>query len=90
MAITLRNTAKNWEMVYIKDICKSITDCVNKTALAVDYQTPYKMIRTNNVKNGHIDLSDIKYVTKEVFETLDKTHSAQERGCDFYKRSSFR
>ncbi len=68
MAITLRNTAKNWEMVYIKDICESITDCVNKTALAVDYQTPYKMIRTNNVKNGHIDLSDIKYVTKEVFE----------------------
>lgn len=59
---------ENWKHVCIKDICESITDCVNKTAPTVDYPTNYKMIRTTNVKNGWIDLSDVKYVTQEVFE----------------------
>jgi len=57
-----------WEMTCIKDVCESIIDCVNKTAPTTSYPTPYKMIRTNNVKSGHINLSDVKYVTKEVFE----------------------
>ncbi len=59
---------QNWERVCIKDVCKSIIDCVNKTASTVEYPTEFKMIRTTNIRNGWIDLSDVKYVTKEVFE----------------------
>ncbi len=59
---------QNWERVCIKDVCKSIIDCINKTASTVEYSTEFKMIRTTNIRNGWIDLSDVKYVTKEVFE----------------------
>ncbi|GHO96266.1 hypothetical protein KSF_063140 [Reticulibacter mediterranei] len=59
---------RSWKDVSIKDVCESITDCVNKTAPTVDYQTSYIMIRTNNVRDGDIDLSDVKYVTRDVFE----------------------
>ena len=59
---------QNWERVCITDVCKSIIDCINKTASTVEYPTEFKMIRTTNIRNGWIDLSDVKYVTKEVFE----------------------
>ncbi len=59
---------QTWEKVCIKDGCESIIDCVNKTAPTVDYPTTFIMIRTNNIRDGRIDLSDIKYVTQEVFE----------------------
>ncbi len=59
---------QSWRRVCIKDVCESIIDCVNKTAPTVEYQTEFKMIRTTNVKSGWIDLSDVKYVTQEVFE----------------------
>src|SRR6266700_610650 len=60
---------QTWEKVCIKDGCESIIDCVNKTAPTVDYPTTFIMIRTNNIRDGRIDLSDIKYVTQEVFES---------------------
>lgn len=58
----------NWPLVSIKDACISITDCVNKTAPTVDISTPYKMIRTTNVKAGWVNLNDVRYVSAEVFE----------------------
>lgn len=57
-----------WKRVSIKDVCASIIDCVNKTAPVVDYPTQYKMIRTTNVKNGWIDIENVKYVTQNIFE----------------------
>lgn len=57
-----------WKRVPIKEVCHSIIDCVNKTAPVVDYETPYKMIRTSNVRNGKINTLDVRYVTKETYE----------------------
>ncbi len=57
-----------WKRVSIRDVCGSIVDCLNRTAPKVEKPTPYKMIRTTNVKSGFIDLSEVKYVTKEVFD----------------------
>lgn len=51
-----------WPLVPIRDLCESIIDCVNKTAPTVAEPTPYRMIRTTNVKNGRVDLSSVKYV----------------------------
>lgn len=62
------NKKNYWQRVCIKDVCESIIDCVNKTAPTVDYPTPYKMIRTTNVKDGWINLSVVKYVTEEVYK----------------------
>lgn len=58
----------SWEMKPISELCEFAIDCVNKTAPVVDYETPYKMIRTTNVKGGFIDLDSVRYVDEETFK----------------------
>ncbi len=57
----------SWKFAEAHEICDRIVDCVNKTAPVVDYDTPYKMIRTTNVKNGRIDLSGARCVDEATF-----------------------
>jgi type I restriction enzyme S subunit len=58
----------HWPEVEVQDVCSLIVDCVNKTAPTVDYETPYRMIRTTNIRNGRLDLTDCRFVEKEVYE----------------------
>ncbi|MCM2972901.1 restriction endonuclease subunit S [Larsenimonas suaedae] len=58
----------NWHEVPLYDVCESIMDCVNKTAPSVDYATPYKMIRTTNVRDGWVSLDQVKFVDKETYD----------------------
>ncbi|MCC6727528.1 MAG: restriction endonuclease subunit S, partial [Saprospiraceae bacterium] len=58
----------NWSTAPLNEVCEHIVDCVNKTAPVVEYATPYKMIRTSNVKEGKILLDNVRYVSKEVFK----------------------
>jgi len=58
-----------WKPVPISELCESITDCVNKTAPLSETLTPFKMIRTTNVRNGEVDLTAVRYVTEETFKT---------------------
>lgn len=64
----MRNTQTRWQRVSVAEVCESIVDCVNKTAPTVNEPTPYKMIRSTNVKKGWVNFSDVKYVTKETFD----------------------
>lgn len=57
-----------WPSVFVEEVCSLIVDCVNKTAPVVLDTTPYRMIRTTNVRNGRVDLSDCKYVTEDTFQ----------------------
>ncbi|WP_439147418.1 restriction endonuclease subunit S [Vibrio sp.] len=59
---------KGWEVAPISALCSHIVDCVNKTAPVVDYKTPYKMIRTTNVRHGRVDTENVRSVTKETYE----------------------
>jgi type I restriction enzyme S subunit len=61
-----RNSSQ-WPRVAVSEICESIVDCINKTAPACTRSTPFKMIRTTNVKGGWIDLSDVKCVDENVY-----------------------
>jgi type I restriction enzyme S subunit len=61
------NRGKEWKRVRIDEACESIMDCVNKTAPKVDRPTPFKMIRTTNVRNGRVNLETVNYVTEEVY-----------------------
>jgi type I restriction enzyme S subunit len=60
-------SGEQWRVVSIKDVCEAIVDCVNKTAPTVEHETPYKMIRTSNVKGGWVELDDVKFVEADVF-----------------------
>jgi type I restriction enzyme, S subunit len=51
-----------WPMKPLSELCFLAVDCVNKTAPIVEYQTPYKMIRTTNVKRGFIDINEVRSV----------------------------
>ena len=57
-----------WERVPIVDLCAEHVDCVNRTAPVVDEPTPFKMIRTTNVRNGFIDTDNVRYVTEETYK----------------------
>jgi type I restriction enzyme S subunit len=57
----------SWPEVGVDEACDSIIGCINKTAPQVDYPTPYKMIRTTNVRNGQINLDSVKYVEEPVY-----------------------
>lgn len=67
----------NWPMKPVCDLCELAVDCVNKTAPTVDYQTDYKMIRTTNIKNGFINLNEVRYVTEEVFKKWTRRSKPQ-------------
>lgn len=56
-----------WALEPANKVCSQIIDCINKTAPVVDYETPYKMIRTTNVKNGRINLDDARCVDEATF-----------------------
>lgn len=57
----------NWRRIPISELCSAIVDCVNKTAPTVDGPTPFRMIRTTNVKGGFVDLSEVRYVDEATF-----------------------
>ncbi len=59
---------EGWRHAPIKLLCESIIDCVNKTAPVVDYETPYKMIRTTNVRHGKVDTDNVRYVEAETYK----------------------
>jgi type I restriction enzyme S subunit len=48
-------------------VCSAIVDCVNKTAPTSTEVTPYKMIRTSNIRDGDVDLSETFSVEHRVF-----------------------
>ena len=58
----------SWPTVPIHSVCIAAVDCVNRTAPVVDHETPYKMIRTTNVKLGFIDTVNVRHVTRETYE----------------------
>ncbi|WP_249350678.1 restriction endonuclease subunit S [Microbispora sp. H10836] len=72
MFTTPGGASSPWKIRGIEDVCSLIVDCVNRTAPTVDYVTPYKMIRTTNVKNGKVNLSEVRYVERETFERWNR------------------
>lgn len=58
----------SWEKKEISQLCEFAIDCVNKTAPVVDFVTPYKMIRTSNIKAGFIDYETVRYVEEKTYK----------------------
>jgi len=67
----------NWKELKVSELCESIIDCVNKTAPKSEYITPYKMIRTTNVRHGRLDLDKVFFVEKDIFEKWNRRGKPQ-------------
>jgi type I restriction enzyme, S subunit len=57
----------SWQTRPIKEVCLYAVDCPNRTAPVVDFETPYKMLRTTNVRGGFVDTKDLRFVTEETY-----------------------
>ncbi len=57
-----------WVKYSISRLCTDIIDCVNKTAPISEIETPYRMLRTSDVRDGFINLEGLNCVTEEVFQ----------------------
>jgi type I restriction enzyme, S subunit len=55
------------QLVRVVDLCEAYVDCVNRTAPVVEGPTPFKMIRTTNVRGGFIDTDNVRYVSEETY-----------------------
>jgi type I restriction enzyme, S subunit len=69
--------SSEWPTVSIEDVCDLIVDCVNKTAPVVAQETPFRMIRTTNVRHGRIDLSECRYVEEDTYEKWTRRANLQ-------------
>lgn len=66
-----------WPMKPLSKLCLLTVDCVNKTAPVVEGPTPFKMIRTTNVKRGFIDTESVRYVSEATFEQWTRRSKPQ-------------
>ena len=69
--------SSEWPTVGIDQICELIVDCVNKTAPVVEQPTPYRMIRTTNIRNGRIDLNGCRFVDEATYAKWTRRASLQ-------------
>ncbi|MNM32908.1 EcoKI restriction-modification system protein HsdS [compost metagenome] len=60
--------SSEWPVVPVEDVCELIVDCVNKTAPVVSYETPFRMIRTTNIRDGRVSLDSCRFVDGATYE----------------------
>ena len=56
-----------WRKIQIKELCSDIIDCVNKTAPISNTPTKYRMLRTSDIRDGFINLENLKFVTEKTY-----------------------
>ena len=61
-------TSTAWQRLPIVSLCAAHVDCVNRTAPVVSEPTPFKMLRTTNVRHGYVDSENVRYVTEETYK----------------------
>ena len=76
-----------WETYKLKQLCSEIVDCVNKTAPTIDVPTPYKMLRTSDIREGKINLENLNCVTKEVYEKWTRRGKLQKGDVIFTREA---
>jgi len=59
--------SQGWRRIPFVSLCDAHVDCVNRTAPIVEGSTPFKMIRTTNVRDGFVDTKNVRYVAENTF-----------------------
>ena len=77
----------DWQEYSISELCTDIIDCVNKTAPISSLPTPYRMLRTSDIRNGFINLENLNCVTEEVFTKWTRRGALQEGDVIFTREA---
>lgn len=77
----------DWQECSISELCTDIIDCVNKTAPLSPLPTPYRMLRTSDIRNGFINLENLNCVTEEVFTKWTRRGALQEGDVIFTREA---
>ncbi|WP_107092851.1 restriction endonuclease subunit S [Streptomyces sp. NRRL B-24085] len=56
----------------VTSACELVLDCVNKTAPIEAGETPYRMLRTSNVRDGQVNVDDTYRVSEETFKKWNR------------------
>ncbi|GAA3832781.1 restriction endonuclease subunit S [Streptomyces phyllanthi] len=64
-------------VVPVTRTCAVVLDCVNKTAPLATENTPYRMIRTSNVRMGRVDAENTYRVTEDIFRQWNRRGAPQ-------------
>jgi len=67
---------KGWEVVQIDSLCSHIKPGTNYQPKRIDLGIPFLNVR--NINKGHIDVTDVKYISKEDFENVHKSWVPEE------------
>ncbi|OJG85842.1 hypothetical protein RV16_GL001286 [Enterococcus saccharolyticus] len=67
---------KGWEVVQIDSLCRHIKPGTNYQPKRIDLGIPFLNVR--NINKGHIDVTDVKYISKEDFENVHKSWVPEE------------
>ena len=67
---------KEWEVVQIDSLCSHIKPGTNYQPKRIDLGIPFLNVR--NINKGHIDVTDVKYISKEDFENVHKSWVPEE------------
>lgn len=67
---------KGWEVVEIDSLCSHIKPGTNYQPKRIDNGIPFLNVR--NINKGHIDVTDVKYISKEDFENVHKSWVPEE------------
>ena len=77
----------DWKEYSISELCTDIIDCVNKTAPISPLPTPYRMLRTSDIRNGFINLENLNCVAEEVFTKWTRRGALQEGDVIFTREA---
>jgi type I restriction enzyme S subunit len=58
---------KSWEWTVVEKVCEKIVDCPHSTPVWTD--TGFICVRTTNFKPNHLDLSEVRFVSKETYKS---------------------
>ena len=76
-----------WKTYKVSELCSDIIDCVNKTAPISTVKTPYRMLRTSDIRNGFINTENLNCVTEEVFEKWTRRGKLQQGDVVFTREA---
>jgi len=61
------NNPKRWEVIPLESLCEKIVDCPHETPKYEEYKTEFYCVRSSDIEDGYINLSETKCVSYDTY-----------------------